>query len=154
MERPASTTETTTRTRGAHWPATPGAVPRDHLQLTSTHTRTPPCSCTLSCVHFGVLGRLICTYLGYTHTCDTCYSEPLSKCVSFSCKTMRYLQTSLCFEKRGTHSINWIVQLNKTFTRVLHLCPVNFPNSATSRSDRQMLAVARCKCLTNEISIS
>lgn len=35
VQRPASTTEATTRAHCAHRTATSGAVPRDHLQLTS-----------------------------------------------------------------------------------------------------------------------
>lgn len=48
------------------------------------HTHTTLFSCTPSCVHFGVLDRLICTYLGHTHTCDTYCSEPLYE--YFFCK--------------------------------------------------------------------
>lgn len=68
MQRPASTTEATTRAHCAHRTTTSGAVPRDHLQLTSTHTHTTR-SCTPFCVP-----RILTAYMhtpwrhrGHTH---------------------------------------------------------------------------------------
>jgi hypothetical protein len=84
MQRPAPTTETTTRARGAHRTTTPaGAVPRYHLQLTSTHTRTPSFSCTPSSC---VLARPLAPHDMHiprtrtrTRTRSACHSESLSK---------------------------------------------------------------------------
>jgi len=73
MQGPAPPTKTTARARGAHRTATSaGAVPRDHLQLTSTHTRTPPLFMhAFLRIHTRPRTSLTRVYLdhGHTHTC-------------------------------------------------------------------------------------
>lgn len=96
VQGPVPTAKATACAHGAHRAASSGAVPRYHLQLTSTHTHTT-LHARLS-VYIHASRPLICTHthLGDsadTHTFGTFCSEPLSmiflpfyspECYSFS----------------------------------------------------------------------